>query len=84
MDTLATLYKLVPAGTFQAAYDFDDSVIIDKDLQMSQDRQTVSRGAMPKTGFLMRNYGLDEETAKKWLADQQAETPQDLFQGQGA
>jgi hypothetical protein len=37
---------------------------------------------MPKVTFLMRNYKLDEPTAKKWLADAQAEQPEvDLFQG---
>jgi hypothetical protein len=63
MDTYATLYGLAPAGDYEAAYDFDDSVIVDKDAQMSGDRQAVGMGAMPKFVFLMRNYGLDEATA---------------------
>lgn len=81
MDVWATLSTLSPKGTFKANYDFDDSVIVDKELQMSQDRQTVSMGGMPIYVFLMRNYGLDEETAKKWVAEKQGEAPMDLFPG---
>jgi A118 family predicted phage portal protein len=83
MDIWATLGNLAPRGTYAANYDFDDSVITDSEVQMQQDRQTSSMGAMPKYIFLMRNYGLDELTAKQWVADNQAETPQvtDLFNG---
>lgn len=79
MDVWATAYNLAPRGSYAVVYDFDDSVITDKDLQMSQDRQTVGMGGMPLYIFLMRNYGLDEATARQWVADKQAETPQDLF-----
>ena len=43
----------------------------------------VMLGGMSKSMFLMRNYGLDEVTAKAWIADVQAETPKepDLFGG---
>jgi A118 family predicted phage portal protein len=83
MDVWATLGKLAPKGTYQAAYNFDDSVIVDKDAQMMSDRQTATMGAMPKWMFLVRNYSLDEATAKKWIADAQAEQPQDMF-GEGS
>ena len=65
MDIWVTIYKLAPAGTYTATYDFDDSVITDKDVQILQDKQTVSLGAMPKYIYLMRNYKLDEATARK-------------------
>lgn len=84
MDVWATLGNLAPRGSYQAVYDFDDSVVTDKELQMAQDRQTVTMGGMPLYIFLMRNYGLDETTAKRWVSEKQAETPADFFQGQGA
>ena len=79
MDVWATIAGLAPRGAYAATYDFDDSVVTDKELQMAQDRQTVGMGAMPKAVFLMRNYGLDEATAKKWIAETQAEQPADMF-----
>lgn len=86
MSVWCDLDGLVPAGTYVATYDWDDSVIVDKDTQIMQDRQTVTMGAMPKWTFLVRNYGLTEADAKKWVADNQAEQPEPtggIF-GQGA
>jgi len=84
MDVYATLYKLSPSGSWTITFDFDDSVVTDKDLQMTQDRSTVNMGAMPKWQFLVRNYRLDEKTAKEWIAETQAEQASvaDLFPDQ--
>ena len=86
MDVWCDLDSLAPAGAYAATYDWDDSVIVDKDTQIMQDRQTVTMGAMPKWTFLVRNYGLTEVDAKKWVADNQAEQPEPTggFFGQGA
>jgi A118 family predicted phage portal protein len=81
MDVWATLNNLAPRGTFAATYDFDDSVITDKEIQMAQDRQAVTMGVMPKWMYLTRNYGLDEVTAKAWISDVTTEQPMDLFGG---
>ena len=84
MDVWATIGNIAPRGNYATDYDFDDSVIVDKNAQMQADRQTVTLGAMPKWRFLVRNYGIKEEEAKQWIADTQAEQPEDLFsQGQG-
>lgn len=79
IDFYGTAYALAPKGAYQTAFEFDDSVLVDKEAQMQTDRQAVSMGLMPKTVFLMRNYGLDEATANDWLAKQRAESPQELF-----
>ncbi len=79
MDVWATLGNLAPAGAYTATYSFDDSIVADHDTQMLQDQQTVTQGAMPKYIFLMRNYKLDEVTAKQWVAEAQAETPAPSF-----
>lgn len=84
MDIWATLGNLAPKGAFAAVYDFDDSVIVDKDLQFQQDMRLVGAGLMSKTEFRMRNFGEDEATAKAAIAAVQAEQPQDMFAGQGA
>jgi A118 family predicted phage portal protein len=82
MSAWCDIEGLAPAGVFTAEYNFDDSLVTDRDKQFSQDGQTVGMTAMPKVVFLMRNYKLTEEVAKKWLADAQAEQPEvDLFPG---
>ena len=85
MDAWATLNTLAPLGPYEVAYDFDDSLIVDSEGQFSQDSRAVGMGAMPKWMFLVRNYGLTETDARKWIAEQQAEQPADFFgAGQGA
>lgn len=81
MDVYATLYSLAPRGTYSLTLDFDDSVVVDREAQFSQDLRLVQAGLMSKVEFRMRNMREDEATAKKMIADVQAETPTDLFQG---
>jgi A118 family predicted phage portal protein len=76
IDVWCDLAKVAPRGTYSVEYDFDDSLIVDKEMQMSTDRQTTTMGMMPKYIFLMRNYKLDEKTAKRWIAEVVSEQPE--------
>lgn len=67
MDVWATLGNLAPAGTYSVTSYFDDSIVADYDTQFQQDLQVLDR-VMSKIEFRMRNYGEDEETARKQLA----------------
>lgn len=79
MDVYATLYKLSPKGAYSAVYDFDDSVIVDKDAQFQQDLRLVTSGLMSKIEFRMRNFGEDEKTATEKIAAANADQPKDFF-----
>jgi len=83
MDVWSTLYNLAPAGTYSAVYQFDDSIIVDKDAQFQQDLRLLGQRVMSKVEFRMRNFGEDEATAKKKVAEAQAEAaaeqPTDFF-----
>lgn len=81
MDAWATLGNLAPAGNYSTAFEFDDSVVVDKDTQFQQDLRLVGQGIMSKIEFRMRNFGEDEKTARAKLADVTAEQPVDMFQG---
>lgn len=82
MDVWATLGKLAPVGAYTTVYDFDDSVIVDKDMQFQQDLRLVGQGIMGKVEFRMRNFGETEEIAKAKIAEIQSEQqPVDLFAG---
>ena len=83
MDVWTTLYKLAPAGKYTPVYEFDDSIVVDKDQMFQQDMRLVQNGLMGKVEFRMRNFGEDEETAKKMIALVKSEEPQeaDLFKG---
>lgn len=79
MDVWATLGNLAPRGTYETSYQFDDSIVTDYNTQFTQDQQTVTTNAMPKYVFLMRNYGLDEATARKWIEEAKSESPASFF-----
>jgi A118 family predicted phage portal protein len=83
MDTWATIDGLTPAGTYEAVYDWDDSVIVDKDAQFIQDLRLVTSRIMSDVEFRMRNMGESEEQAKKMLGMIPAPEPVSIF-GQGA
>ena len=73
MDVWATIGGLAPAGTYEVAFQFDDSVVVDRDTQFQQDLRLVSQGLMSKVEFRMRNFGEKEDLARKALADVDAE-----------
>jgi A118 family predicted phage portal protein len=79
MDVWSTIYNLAPKGTYKTTYKFDDSVVADHDTQYTQDSQTVTMNAMPKYVFLMRNYGLSETDARKWVEEAKSESPAPSF-----
>ena len=79
MDIWATIGGLAPAGAYQTAMTFDDSLIVDRDMQFKQDLQLVGTGIMSKVEWRMRNFGEKEEVAKAKIAAVQAEQPQDMF-----
>lgn len=82
MDIWATLYKLAPAGKYSIVYEFDDSIVVDKEIQFMQDMRLVQAGLISKVEFRMRNFGENEEVARQKLAEVQTESPEEnLFAG---
>lgn len=64
MDVYATLYNLAPRGSYNATFEFDDSVISDHDARFTQDGIMVDKGGMSLVEYRMRTYNEDEATAK--------------------
>ena len=75
LDIYVSLYNLAPLGNFDITFNFDDSVIVDKDQQFQSDLRLVSAGIMPKYEFRMRNLGEDENVAKEMIANVSVENP---------
>ena len=67
MDTLATLYKLAPAGKYEASFEFDDSIIVDTQSEQVIRMQEASSGFISKEQYLMWRYGVTEEQAKEMM-----------------
>lgn len=67
MDTLATLYKLAPAGKYEASFEFDDSIIVDTQSEQVIRMQEASSGFISKERYLMWRYGVTEEQAREMM-----------------
>lgn len=65
MDQLATLYQLSPAGTYSAAYNWDDSIINEPSQQKQMFWQYVAAGKFPFWRYLVKFEGYSEEDAKE-------------------
>ena len=65
MDELADLYAIAPAGEIEPSFDFDDSVICDREQEFVEKRQLVMDGIMQPWEFRAWYFGETEEAAKK-------------------
>jgi len=73
MDVWVTISRLAPGGVYRTTFDYDDSVIVDKETQFIQDLRLVSTNIMSRQEFRMRNFGEDEATAKQRVKDAEPE-----------
>ena len=73
MDVYATLYGLAPNGEYEVNCVWDDSIVVDAEAERTRDMNEVRMGLMQKWEFRVKWYGEDEETAKKVIAEQEAE-----------
>lgn len=51
-----------------------DAVLIDSQAKKIDERVDVQSGLMPKTEYLIRNYGLSEEDAVRWIEEANAQS----------
>lgn len=65
IDILATAGGLAPAGGYQVAFGWDDSIIVDKEAKRQQYWQYVSAGKYPFWAYLVKFEGYTEAEAKR-------------------
>ncbi len=64
MDELADLYQMGSEGECHISFDFDDSVVCDREQEFAEKRQLVADGIMQPWEFRAWYFGEDEATAK--------------------
>lgn len=67
IDVLATLYGLAPIGTYQASFEWGDSILTDTEKEQVLQMQEVNAGLRSKLKYIMFRYGLTEEQALEEL-----------------
>lgn len=69
IDTLATLYDLAPAGEYETTFEWDDSIIVDREVEFTR-LMTMAAANMIRPEYVTAWYfGMNEEEAKKMLPD---------------
>ena len=69
MDKYCDLYNIVDGSKddYEVAYDWDDSILVDKDTERQVDMIDVDRGRMSKIEYRMKWYGETEAQAQESL-----------------
>ena len=60
------------------SWNFDDSIIVDKDSELASMFADASAGIIDNVYYIMKKYGVDEKTAKE-MQPQQVEVKPSLF-----
>jgi len=63
MDVMTTLYKLAPAGTYKTSYEWDDSIVADREREFTE-RMMLKDSVINNWEMRMWYLGEDEATAK--------------------
>lgn len=69
MDVYATLYGLAPAGAYELAFDWDDSIVNDPAARKQQFWQYVEAGRFPFARYLVEFEGYSEDEAAAIAAE---------------
>lgn len=69
MDVYASLYNLAPAGTYDLAFDWDDSIVNDPASRKQQFWQYVEAGRFPFARYLVEFEGYSEDEAAAIAAE---------------
>lgn len=79
MSVLGQLYGLCK-GNYEVSYNWDDSIIVDKDKELSDMRNDVISGILKPVIYIMKKYGVTEEEALKMMPNStnDGENPNDL------
>ena len=78
METYCDLYSIVPAGKYEVAYSWDDSIIVDKDAERQIDLLDVQAGLLSKVEYRMKWFGETEAQAEEVLAKIKVEKEEEM------
>lgn len=73
MDIWCTLYNLAPKGKYETSFEFDDSIITDRQVEFVEKQQLVTSGIMQQWEFRMWYFGETKEQAKAMVNENKPE-----------
>lgn len=69
MDVYSTLYKITPEGKYEISFEWDDSILVDSESELTKRLQLINAGLASKLEVRMWYFGETENQAKKALQD---------------
>lgn len=67
MDTYCTLYNIVPEAEYEVSFEWDDSILVDIDAELSKRMRLVQYGVYSKVELRMWYFGETKEQARQAL-----------------
>lgn len=67
MDVLTTLYNLAPAGEYTTSFEWDDSIIVDREVEFARLMSMAAAGMIREEIVVAWYFGVSEEEAKKMM-----------------
>ena len=67
MDVYCTLYNITPPGEYEMSFEWDDSILVDKDSEADKRMAMIDKGLSSKLEFRMWYFGETENQAKQAL-----------------
>ncbi|MBR7164513.1 MAG: phage portal protein [Clostridia bacterium] len=77
LDMIASVFSLLPAGQYEVIFDFDDSIMTDREKQFTEREQLVQQGILNRWELRSWYLGETEEQAKKNLPNLGKEEEED-------
>ncbi|MDD4509132.1 MAG: hypothetical protein PHN26_09415, partial [Eubacteriaceae bacterium] len=69
MAVYVRLYHLAPDGAYEVSFNFDDSIVVDKDTELLAMQQDVVQGLLRPEIYIAKKYGVSEEEALKMMPE---------------
>ena len=69
MDVYSTLYQITPKGKYEISFEWDDSILVDSESELTKRLQLINAGLASKLEVRMWYFGETENQAKKALQE---------------
>lgn len=69
MDVYSTLYEVTPEGKYEISFEWDDSILVDSESELTKRLQLINAGLASKLEVRMWYFGETENQAKKALQE---------------
>ena len=80
MDVYCTLYEVTPAGEYEVSFEWDDSILVDSESELSKRITLMQNGLASKLETRMWYYGETENQARAALMQVEEEATQAMMQ----